>query len=132
MPKYLEWSPSLRFHHKNLLYTFPIPHRCYVPLPPVSLFLIWTPNNICRRVQIMKFLVVYSAPLSCYLGPGTPMISGSLSPRRGASSGCGWRNGPMVAANILNKQSRTADKCDAPVRWSGKMPLTPDRKNMLC
>jgi hypothetical protein len=34
------------------------------------------------------------------------MISGSLSPRHGASSGCGWR----VAANILNKQSRTANK----------------------
>jgi hypothetical protein len=33
------------------------------------------------------------------------MISGSLSPRHGASSGCGWRNGLQiwkVAANILN------------------------------
>jgi hypothetical protein len=42
-----------------------------------------------------------------------PMISGSLSPWHGASSGCGWRNGLQlwrVAANILNKQSRTADK----------------------
>jgi hypothetical protein len=41
------------------------------------------------------------------------VISGSLSPRHGASSGCGWRNGLQiwkVAANILNKQSRTADK----------------------
>jgi hypothetical protein len=38
---------------------------------------------------------------------------GSLSPRHGASSGCGWRNGLhiwRVAANILNKQLRTADK----------------------
>ena len=31
------------------------------------------------------------------------VISGSLSPQHGASSGCG------VAANILSKQSRTAD-----------------------
>ena len=40
-------------------------------------------------------------------------IGGSLSPRHGASSGCGWRNGLQirrVAANILNKQSKTADK----------------------
>jgi len=39
-------------------------------------------------------------------------ISGSLSPRRGASSGCGWRNGLRmwsVAANILNKQSQITD-----------------------
>jgi hypothetical protein len=41
------------------------------------------------------------------------VLSGSLSPRHGASSGCGWRNGIQlwrVAVNILNKQSRTADK----------------------
>ena len=41
------------------------------------------------------------------------MICESLSPRHGASSGCGWRNDLQlwrVAANILNKQSRTADK----------------------
>jgi hypothetical protein len=43
----------------------------------------------------------------------SPVISGSLSPRHGASSGCGWRNGLQmwrVSANILNKLSRTADK----------------------
>jgi hypothetical protein len=41
------------------------------------------------------------------------VVSGSLSPRHGASSGCGRRNGLQiwrVAANSLNKQSRTADK----------------------
>jgi hypothetical protein len=43
----------------------------------------------------------------------TSMLSGPLSPRHGASSGCGWRNGLQVwrvAANTLNKQSRTADE----------------------
>jgi hypothetical protein len=43
----------------------------------------------------------------------SPLISGSLSPRNSAFLGCGWRNGLQiwrVAANILNKQSRTADK----------------------
>jgi hypothetical protein len=41
------------------------------------------------------------------------MISRSLSPWHGASSGCGWSNGLRiwrVAANTLNKQSRTADR----------------------
>jgi hypothetical protein len=40
-------------------------------------------------------------------------ISRSLSPRHDSSSGCGWRNGLRiwrVAANTLNKQSRTAGK----------------------
>jgi hypothetical protein len=43
----------------------------------------------------------------------TSALSGSLSPWRDASSGCGWRNGLQlwrVAANTLNKQSQTADK----------------------
>jgi hypothetical protein len=38
---------------------------------------------------------------------------GSLSPHHGASSSCGWRNGLQLwrlAANILNKQSRTDSK----------------------
>jgi hypothetical protein len=50
---------------------------------------------------------------------GCSMLSGSLSPRHGACSGCGWRNGLQVwrvAANTLNKQSRTADK-----GWSSSM-----------
>jgi hypothetical protein len=45
--------------------------------------------------------------------PFGSLLGGSLSPRHGASSGCGWRNGLQlrrVAANTLNKQSRTADK----------------------
>ena len=49
------------------------------------------------------------------------MISRSLSPRHGASSGCGWRNGPhiwRVAANISNKQSRTTDK-----GWSSSLEV---------
>jgi hypothetical protein len=45
----------------------------------------------------------------------------SLSPRHGASSGCEWRNGLQmwrVAANILNKQVRRADK-----GWSSSLVL---------
>ena len=43
----------------------------------------------------------------------SPLINWSLSPRNSAFLGCAWRNGLQiwrVAANILNKQSRTADK----------------------
>jgi hypothetical protein len=49
------------------------------------------------------------------------VISGSLSPRHGASSGCGWRNGLRiwrVAASTSNKQSRTADK-----GWSSSLDV---------
>jgi hypothetical protein len=45
--------------------------------------------------------------------PAYTVTSGSLSPQHGTSTGCGWRNGLQiwrVAANILYKQSRTADK----------------------
>jgi hypothetical protein len=55
------------------------------------------------------------------------MISGSLSPRYGASLGCGWRNGLRiwrVAANTLNKQSRTADK-----GWSSSLGVGQDANN---
>ena len=41
------------------------------------------------------------------------MVSGSLSPLHGASSGCGYSNGLQIlraASNILNKQSQTDDK----------------------
>jgi hypothetical protein len=44
-----------------------------------------------------------------------------LSPQHGASSGCGWKEGLQiwrVAAYILNKQSRTADK-----EWSSSLEL---------
>jgi hypothetical protein len=49
------------------------------------------------------------------------VLSGSLSPRHGVSSGCGWRSGLQlwrVAANKLNKQSWTADK-----GWSSSLGL---------
>jgi hypothetical protein len=49
----------------------------------------------------------------CYTCEIFPRWVGPLSPRHGAFSGCGWRKVlrlRRVAANILNKQSRTADK----------------------
>ena len=55
-----------------------------------------------------------------------PLFTTSLSTRRSSSSGCGWRNGLQtwrVAANIFNKQSRSANKgCSSSlgVGWGAK------------
>jgi len=54
---------------------------------------------------------------------------GSLSPQHSASSGCGWRKGPQVrrvAVNVLNKQSRAADK-----EWSYSMRVGRGANNPL-
>jgi hypothetical protein len=60
---------------------------------------------------------------------------GPSSIRHGASSGCGWREDlhiRRVAANILDKQSWTADK-----KWSSSLVVghednDPNRKNFYC
>jgi hypothetical protein len=63
------------------------------------------------------------------------MIRGSLSPGHGASSGCGWRNGLRiwrVAANTLNKLSRTASKGWSSSLGLGQVLTTPHRKKLPC
>ena len=52
-------------------------------------------------------------PENSFLHPRQLALTWSLSPRHGAFSDCGTKNGVQIrmgAANILNKQSRTADK----------------------
>ena len=52
-----KWPLSLRFTHQNRVYTFPLPHICYMPcLSHFSLF--DYPNNIGRGVEIIKILVI--------------------------------------------------------------------------
>jgi hypothetical protein len=61
------------------------------------------------------------------------VLSGSLSPRHGASSGCGWKNGLQlrrIAANTLNKRFRTADKGGPPAWELGEVLTTPHRKKL--
>jgi hypothetical protein len=56
---------------------------------------------------------------------------GPLSSRYGASSGCGWREVlrvRRVSANVLNKQSRTADKGWSSSLGVGRQAATPRRK----
>jgi hypothetical protein len=66
---------------------------------------------------IIRYLPVHFPGLKSH----KTVLSWSLSPRHGASSGCGWRNGLQlrrVAENTLNKQSRTADK-----GWSSSLAV---------
>ena len=56
-----------------------------------------------------------------FVAKSPTVIRGSLSPRHGAPSGCGWRNGLQkwrVTANMLNKQLRTADN-----GWSSSLEV---------
>ena len=92
-------------------------------------------KNINTVTQRSGSLSVISGSLSVISGSlseirgSLSVISGSLSPRHGASSGCGWRNGLQiwrVAANILNKQSQTADK-----GWPSSLGVGRDSNNSL-
>jgi hypothetical protein len=59
-------SYSVRFPHQSSVCTSPVPHTCYKPCQSdYSWF--YHPNNISWWMQIMKLLVVYFSPLSCYL-----------------------------------------------------------------
>ena len=57
MPGCSKWSLSLRFPHQNLLYIFPLPHACYMPLPPHSSWFDHL-NNIGWGVQVFKILII--------------------------------------------------------------------------
>jgi hypothetical protein len=57
------------------------------------------------------------------------MLGGSLVTTASASSGCGWRESVQIrriAANILNKQSRTADN-----GWSSRLGVGRGANNHL-
>ena len=63
------------------------------------------------------------------------VISGSLSPRHGASSGCGWRNGLQYGGwlRIYWISSRGDPTRDGPPAWIfGEVLTTPLRKNVSC
>jgi hypothetical protein len=63
-----KWSLSLMFPHQNPVYTFPLPHTCCMPHPSHSSRLD-RPNNTWWGVQIIKLLIIKSAPFPCYLLP---------------------------------------------------------------
>ena len=111
--------------HKFAINTFLCSTQfCYIPCRNVKLnnqqnaLLPYRCNNATLKRQNITFYV--NCPLSVYnklnvnnASTLQPVINGFLSPRHGASSGCEWTNCLQiwrVAANIFNKQLRTADK----------------------
>jgi hypothetical protein len=51
-----KWSLSLRFPHKNTVYTTALPHGCYMPYLILSHF--DHPNNTGWGVQTIKLLIM--------------------------------------------------------------------------
>ena len=58
------WSVLLRSGQQNPLCTSPVSCTCYMPRPSHCSF--DHPNNIWWLVQIVKLLVTWSSPVSCY------------------------------------------------------------------
>ena len=78
-------SLSLRSPHQNPVYASPLPP--YTLHVPVQLILL----DFITRTILGEDYRSLSSSLCSFLH--SHVISGSLSPRHGASSGCGWRNG---------------------------------------
>jgi len=86
-----------------------------------------------RYIKLWVFKIISSYFIDCFIiltntyriwvlwsvAKFMAMISGSLSPQHGMSSGGGWRNSFQISrvyVNILNKQWRTVEK-----RWSSNL-----------
>jgi len=101
-----KWSPSLRFPHQNPVYASPLPHTRYMHRLSHSQF--HHLSNFGWGVQIIKLLIMYFSPLSYYLVPlRVPVTTVWCVLRLRTEKRPSIRR---VAANILNNQSRTADR----------------------
>ena len=68
-----KWSLSLRCSHQNPIYTFCLPHTCYMPSPSNSSRFDHL-NNTAFGVHVNKLLILFS-PLPSYLAPLRPKYS---------------------------------------------------------
>ena len=69
-----KWSLSLGFPHQNPVFTSSLAHTCYMPRPSnCSRF--GQPNNFWRGGRIIKLLVVWFSPLTCYFVLLSPNIA---------------------------------------------------------
>jgi hypothetical protein len=63
-----KWSFSFGLSHQNPVHVSPLSHACHMPRPPhYPLFDL--PNNIWRRVQIMKLPIMQLSSFSRYFIP---------------------------------------------------------------
>jgi len=60
-----------RFPHQNPAYASPLSHTHYMPHPSHSTRF-YHPNYIGWGIEILKPLIMYLSPLTCYLGPPRP------------------------------------------------------------
>ena len=72
MPRSSKWSLSFVSHQQNSICTSRVSHAYHMPRPPHSRF---DHPNISWGVKIIKFLVMQSSPLPCYLDPIRPKYS---------------------------------------------------------
>ena len=73
-PGFYKWSLAPSFPHQNPVYTSALPHTCHMPRPS-HLSRFYHPNNIGWGVQIIKLLIMWLSPLSCYPVPLRPKYS---------------------------------------------------------
>jgi hypothetical protein len=63
-----KWSFSFGLSHQNPVNVSPLSHACHMPCPPHSPWFD-LPNDIWRRVQIMKLPIAQLSLFSCYFIP---------------------------------------------------------------
>ena len=66
IPRSFKWSLSSRVPHQNPVCISPLLHRWYMPHPSHSSWFDHL-NTIWWGVQIIKLLLMYSSPLTCYI-----------------------------------------------------------------
>ena len=125
-----KWSLSLRFPYQNPIYICPLPHTCYMLL---SFHSSWFdhPNYILWGVHIIKLLITYFSPLSCYLVSLRPKYSPILQiPPPGSLPQC---ERPSFTATQNNRQNyNSAGWC--PIRDTSRQQLgwtLPDTVNTV-
>ena len=94
-----------------------------------------TPSSVEVNERVELYLYSPSGPSWPATGETLPLtllvVSGSLSPRHGASSGCGWRNGLQYGAYWIS--GRGEPRRGDPQAWGlGEVLTTPQRKNWPC